>query len=197
MRSEARLFAGALVMIAAAATALVALPYLQLRNLGPPTGLHPYTSDQLRGRQEYIREGCIYCHSQQPRDRSQAPDGERGWGRASVAADYFYDTPHLLGTMRTGPDLFNIGARQPSMDWHLGHLYQPRAYVPGSIMPSFPFLFEMKPKAEPGDRVVTVPREFAPKEGVVVAKPAALDLASYLLSLDHTYPVIATDVASR
>jgi cytochrome c oxidase cbb3-type subunit 2 len=64
-------------------------------------------------------------------------------------------------------------------------------------MPSFPFLFEMKPKAEPGDRVVTVPREFAPKEGVVVAKPAALDLASYLLSLDHTYPVIATDVASR
>jgi cytochrome c oxidase cbb3-type subunit 2 len=197
MRSEARLFAGALVMIAAAATALVALPYLQLRNLGPPTGLHPYTSDQLRGRQQYIREGCIYCHSQQPRDRSQAPDGERGWGRASVAADYFYDTPHLLGTMRTGPDLFNIGARQPSMDWHLGHLYQPRAYVPGSIMPSFRFLFEMKPKAEPGDRVVTVPREFAPKEGVVVAKPAALDLASYLLSLDHTYPVIATNVASR
>jgi cytochrome c oxidase cbb3-type subunit 2 len=197
MRSEARLFAGALVMIAAAATALVALPYLQLRNLGPPTGLHPYTSDQLRGRQQYIREGCIYCHSQQPRDRSQAPDGERGWGRASVAADYFYDTPHLLGTMRTGPDLFNIGARQPSMDWHLGHLYQPRAYVPGSIMPSFRFLFEMKPKAEPGDRVVTVPREFAPKEGVVVAKPAALALASYLLSLDHTYSVVATDVASR
>jgi hypothetical protein len=42
-----------------------------------------------------------------------------------------------------------------------------------------------------------VPRDFAPKEGVVVAKPAALDLASYLLSLDHTYPVVATDVASR
>jgi cytochrome c oxidase cbb3-type subunit 2 len=197
MRSETRLFAGALVMIAAAATALVGLPYLQLRDLRPPTGLHPYTSDQLRGRQEYIREGCIYCHSQQPRDRNQAPDGERGWGRASVAADYFYDTPHLLGTMRTGPDLFNIGARQPSMDWHLGHLYQPRAYVPGSIMPSFRFLFETKPKAEPGDRVVMVPREFAPKEGVVVAKPAALALASYLLSLDHTYPVVATDVASR
>jgi cytochrome c oxidase cbb3-type subunit II len=197
MRSETQLFAGALVMIAAATAALVALPYLQLHALRPPTGLHPYTSAQLRGRQEYIREGCIYCHSQQPRDPSQAPDGERGWGRPSVAADYFYDTPHLLGTMRTGPDLFNIGARQPSMDWQLGHLFQPRAYVPGSIMPSFPYLFEVKPKAEPGDRVVSVPGEFAPHKGVVVAKPAALDLASYLLSLDHTYPVIVTDTPSR
>jgi cytochrome c oxidase cbb3-type subunit II len=197
VRSETRLFAGALVMIAAATAALVALPYLQLHHLRPPTGLHPYTSAQLRGRQQYIREGCIYCHSQQPRDRGQAPDAERGWGRASVAADYFYDTPHLLGTMRTGPDLFNIGARQPSIDWHLGHLYQPRAYVPGSIMPSFPFLFEVKPKAEPGDRVVAVPALFAPRNGVVVARPAALDLASYLLSLDHTYPVVATETPSR
>jgi cytochrome c oxidase cbb3-type subunit II len=197
MRRETKLFAGALVMIAAATAALVALPYLQLRDLLPPTGLHPYTSAQLRGRQEYIREGCVYCHSQQPRDRSQAPDAERGWGRASVPADYFYDTPHLLGTMRTGPDLFNIGARQPSIDWHLGHLYQPRAYVPGSIMPSFPYLFEIKPKAEPGDRVVAVPGAFAPPNAVVVAKPVALDLVSYLLSLDHTYAVVGTETASR
>ena len=197
MRSETRLFAGALVMIAAATTALVALPYLQLRDLRPPAGLHPYTSAQLRGRQVYIREGCIYCHSQQPRDRSQAPDRERGWGRASVAADYFYDTPHLLGTMRTGPDLFNIGARQPSIDWQLGHLYQPRAYVHGSIMPSFPYLFEVKAKAEPGDRVVMVPGDFASPNAVVVARPAALDLVSYLLSLDHTYPVVATETPSR
>ena len=77
----------------------------------------------------YIANGCIYCHSQQPRDPIQAPDDKRGWGRASVAADYHYDKPHLLGTMRTGPDLFNIGVRQPSADWHLGHLFQPRAYV--------------------------------------------------------------------
>jgi cytochrome c oxidase cbb3-type subunit II len=197
MLSETRLFVGAFVMIAAATAALVALPYLQLQDLKPPPGLHPYTSAQLRGRQEYIREGCVYCHSQQPRDRSQAPDADRGWGRASAPADYFYDTPHLLGTMRTGPDLFNIGARQPSVDWHLGHLFQPRAYVPGSIMPPFPFLFEVKPKAEPGDRVVAVPPQFAPTGGVVVAKPAALDLASYLLSLDHTYPLTVTDNPSR
>ena len=197
MRSETRLFAGAFVMIAAATAALVALPYLQFLDLKPPPGLRPYTSAQLRGRQEYIREGCVYCHSQQPRDRSQAPDMDRGWGRASVPADYFYDTPHLLGTMRTGPDLFNIGARQSSVDWHLGHLYQPRAYVPDSIMPSFSYLFEVKPKVEPGDRVVAVPPKFAPTEGVVVAKPAALDLVSYLLSLDHTYPLVVTDNPSR
>jgi cytochrome c oxidase cbb3-type subunit 2 len=193
MRSETRLFGGALAMIAAATIVMVVLPYFQLHDVKAPAGLHPYTSAQLRGRQEYIRQGCIYCHSQQPRDRAQAPDAARGWGRASVAADYFYDSPHLLGTMRTGPDLFNIGARQPSLDWHLGHLYQPRAFVPGSIMPSFPYLFDVKPKAEPGDRVVTLPPSFSPAQGVVVARPAALDLVSYLVSLDHTYPLAASD----
>ncbi len=177
MRSETSLFGGALAMIAAATAVLVVLPYFQLHDVKPPAGLHPYTSAQLRGR----------------RDRAQAPDAKRGWGRASVAADYFYDSPHLLGTMRTGPDLFNIGARQPSLDWNLGHLYQPRAFVPGSIMPSFPYLFEVKPKAEPGDRVVTLPPSVAPAQGVVVARPAALDLVSYLVSLDHTYPLASSD----
>jgi len=197
MRSETRLFGGALAMIAAATAALVALPYFQLHDVQPPPGLHPYTSAQLRGRLVYVQEGCLYCHSQQPRDRSQAPDMERGWGRPSVAGDYVYDQPQLLGTMRTGPDLFNIGARQPSADWHLGHLYQPRAYTPGSIMPAFPFLFEIKHQAEPGDRVVNLPQGFAPAAGVVVAKPAALDLVSYLLSLDHTYPAVATNTSSQ
>src|SRR3977135_523193 len=163
-------------MFDAETAALCALPYLQFPDLKPPPGLHPYTSAQLRGRREYIREGCVYCHSQQPRDRSQAPDMDRGWGRVSAPADYFYDAPHLLGTMRTGPDLFNIGARQSSVDWHLGHLSQPRAYVPGSIMPAFSYLFEVKPNAEPGDRVVAVPPKFAPTEGVGVAKRAELAL---------------------
>jgi cytochrome c oxidase cbb3-type subunit 2 len=194
MRSEkTRLFGGALTMIAVATAALVALPYMQLHDVRPPAGLHPYTTAQLRGREVYIGEGCLYCHSQQPRDRSQAPDMERGWGRPSVAGDYFYDKPHLLGTMRTGPDLFNIGARQPSADWHLGHLYEPRAYTPGSIMPGFPFLFEIKQQAEPGDRVVNLPKGVGPANGAVVAKPAALDLVSYLLSLDHTYPAVAAN----
>jgi cytochrome c oxidase cbb3-type subunit 2 len=92
--------------------------------------------------------------------------------------------------MRTGPDLFNIGARQPSKDWHLGHLYQPRAYVPGSIMPSYPYLFETKAAAEPGDEVVKLPPGQGPAGQVVVALPEALDLVKYLQGLNHTYPVL-------
>src|SRR5713101_6419145 len=176
MRSETRLFGGALAMIAAATAVLVVLPYFQLHDVKPPARLHPYTSAQLRGRQEYVRQGCIYCHSQQPRDRAQAPDAKRGWGRASVAADYFYDSPHLLGTMRTGPDLFNIGARQPSTHWHRAHLYQPRAYVPGSIMPSYPFLFDVKDKEDKGEQAISLPPGYAPIGKVVVATPEALDL---------------------
>src|SRR5262245_33762421 len=190
MLSTGKLLAGVLTCVAAATFLLVMLPYLQLHRLQPPEGLHPYTETQLRGREVYISEGCIYCHSQQPRDPSQGPDAKRGWGRPSVPADYYYDTPHLLGTMRTGPDLFNIGARQPSTTWHLGHLYQPRAFVPGSNMPSYPFLFVVKSKADSADTVVTVPPAFAPAGGVVVARRAALDLVQYLIALDHTYSPI-------
>ncbi|MDY0022525.1 cbb3-type cytochrome c oxidase subunit II [Arenimonas caeni] len=195
MESPAKLIAGAMVTLAVATATLVVLPYLQLKPLQPPAELKPYTEAQLRGRQQYIAHGCVYCHSQQPRDASQAPDATRGWGRASVAADYAYDRPHLLGTMRTGPDLFNIGARQPSEDWHLGHLYQPRAYVPGSNMPPYPFLFEVKDAAAPGDRVVTLPPGLGPPGGVLVARPEVRDLVAYLQSLDHTYPVPAPEAA--
>jgi len=193
VNSEKPLIAGAIAMVAVAGLLLVAIPYMQLKDVGPPDGLHPYTAAQQRGRDEYIRQGCMYCHSQQPRDRRQAPDGERGWGRPSVAGDYYYDKPHLLGTMRTGPDLLNIGARQPSADWQLGHLYQPRAYVSGSIMPSYPFLFDVKDRAEPGDRVVVLPAGAVPPGKVVVAQPRANDLAAYLLSLDRTYPVLKAE----
>ncbi len=188
--TEKTVVLGGMVMLAFATMVLVVLPYFQLRIITPPKGLKPYTTAQLRGRDIYIREGCVYCHSQQPRDKSQAPDAARGWGRASVAGDYFYDRPHLLGTMRTGPDLFNIGVRQPSADWHLGHLYQPRAYVPGSIMPSYPYLFDVKDAAEEGERVLQLPPEFAPSKKVVVATPAAVDLVKYLQSLDRSYPAI-------
>ncbi|MCU0617382.1 MAG: cbb3-type cytochrome c oxidase subunit II, partial [Gemmatimonadaceae bacterium] len=151
-----KLALGALAIIAFATGALVVLPYFTLHGVEAPAGLEPYTEAELRGRQSYIANGCIYCHSQQPRDPSVAPDMARGWGRPSVPGDYVYDRPHLLGTMRTGPDLFNIAVRQPSRDWHLGHLYQPRAYSPGSIMPAYPYLFERRRgPAVPGEVVVT------------------------------------------
>ena len=188
---ELRLIVVAMVILSGATALLVVMPYVLLRKVPPPAGLKPYTSEQLVGRQSYIANGCVYCHSQQPRDVTQAPDAARGWGRASVAGDYAHDTPHLLGTMRTGPDLLNIGARQPSKDWHLGHLYQPRAYTPGSVMPSYPFLFNVRQgSAKAGETVVNLPPALAQPGQVVVAKPEALALVSYLLSLDRTYPAL-------
>ncbi len=190
MESEYKLLSGAMVTLALATATLVVVPYMQLSDVPPSEGLKPYTEQQLRGREVYIAMGCVYCHSQQPRSQSQAPDFQRGWGRAPVAGDYYYDSPHLLGTMRTGPDLFNIGARQPSVDWNLGHLYEPRAYTPGSNMPAFPFMFKLKDKPEEGDKVVNLPPSYAPPDGkVVVATPEALDLVAYLIGLDHTYPI--------
>jgi len=194
--TETRLVVGALVALGVAAGLLVGLPYFLLRNVPPPAALKPYTAQQLRGRAIYVANGCIYCHSQQPRDPAQAPDESRGWGRPSVAADYAYDKPHLLGTSRTGPDLFNIGARQPSEDWQLGHLYQPRAYTQGSIMPAFPFLFRIhRGPPRPGETAINLPPQYAQAGMTVVATQQARDLAAYLLSLDHTYPILSASDA--
>jgi cytochrome c oxidase cbb3-type subunit 2 len=198
MENETKLAAGAMVALGVATAALVVLPYLQVHDVPAPAKLKPYTDAQLRGREVYVANGCVYCHTQQPRDRALAPDHERGWGRASVPGDYVYDKPHLLGSMRTGPDLLNIGARQPSRDWHLGHLYQPRAYVKESIMPSYPYLFSVKDAKEAereGEQPVALPPGYAPPEGkVVVPRPEALDLVKYLQALDRTYAVLPAPV---
>ncbi|MBS0466485.1 MAG: cbb3-type cytochrome c oxidase subunit II [Proteobacteria bacterium] len=191
MENETKLAAGAMVTFAIAVSALVILPYIQEHDVKPPEGLKPYTSAELRGRSVYIANGCMYCHSQQPRSTSFSPaDAKRGWGRASVPADYVYDRPHLLGSMRTGPDLFNIGVRQPSKDWQLGHLYQPRAYVPESIMPSYPYLFDVKDKVDPGEEALNLPPGTAPVGKVVVPTPEAQDLVKYLQALKREYPIL-------
>lgn len=191
MHSEAKLLSGGMAMLGIATGALVVIPYMTVRDVAPSPGLKPYSAAELRGRAQYVANGCVYCHSQQPRARAFAPDFQRGWGRASVAGDYAYDKPHLLGTMRTGPDLMNIGARQPSREWHLGHLYQPRAYVPGSIMPSYRYLFEARDKVEPGEVAVSIPPGWGPYgKQHVVARQEALDLVAYLLALDRTQPLI-------
>jgi cytochrome c oxidase cbb3-type subunit 2 len=194
MNRHLDLVIGALIAIMFATMLLVVFPYAQLADIKPPKGLKPYTEAQLRGRAVYIREGCIYCHSQQPRDPSMtSADMTRGWGRPSVPADYVYDRPPLLGTMRTGPDLFNIGVRQPSRDWHLLHLYQPRAVVPGSIMPAFPYLFHPVTGAK-GEVIVNVPDKFRHSgAGPLVASRDALDLIAYLQGLDHSYPIPVDD----
>jgi cytochrome c oxidase cbb3-type subunit II len=194
------LLLGSLATVSFAALVLVVLPRLLFVHVPPPAQLSPYTPVQARGRAVYIANGCLYCHSQQVRDPAYTTDVDRGWGpRASVPADYAYDRPALLGTMRTGPDLLNVGARLPDGNWHLIHLYQPRSLVPWSIMPSFPFLFEVKDSGSlaPGDRVVNVTGPHAPPRGrVVVATPDAVALVAYLLSLKREYPVAGPGAAA-
>lgn len=192
MKRTVAIMAGAALILLFATLMLVVMPYLQMASEPVPEGLEPYTEAELRGRQVYISEGCIYCHSQQPRDPGySAADSERGWGRAAVPGDYAYDQPHLMGTMRTGPDLFNIGARQPSEQWHLLHLYNPRAVSPDSTMPPYRYLFDVVSDPLETETAVAIPDPYGPDQGVVVTTQAVEDLVAYLKALDHTYPTDA------
>ena len=106
----------------------------------PVEGMKPYTALQLEGRDIYIREGCVQCHSQMI--RPFRAETER-YGHYSVAGESVWDHPFLWGSKRTGPDLARVGGRY-SDDWHRAHLYNPRNVVPESIMPAYPWLVENK-----------------------------------------------------
>lgn len=161
----------------------IAIPRWQVSEIDEKqiSAQEPYTEIQAYGRTKYIEYGCVYCHSQQVRDPSVGADKSFGWGRPSLASDYIYDKPHLLGTMRTGPDLSNIGSRQPSKTWHYLHFYDPRKMVKWSIMPGFPFLFDKKISEEkPSDNAYKVPGE---ENTWVIPKKEADALVEYMLSL--------------
>ncbi|HXF35490.1 MAG TPA: cbb3-type cytochrome c oxidase subunit II [Candidatus Acidoferrales bacterium] len=155
------------------------IPGVTMSATRPGPGVVPLGAAAQRGRDVYVAEGCSYCHTQQVRPLAQ----DRVFGRPSTGGDYAYATPELLGSERNGPDLSNIGARQPSDVWQEIHLYQPRALVAGSIMPAYKWLFTLKDRADPADVVVSVPPAYAPAGKVVVATQGALDLVAYLKSL--------------
>jgi cytochrome c oxidase cbb3-type subunit II len=191
------LYAGVLFAVVASYVGLVHLPQVQLWDLQPVTddqGIDRPTQpggDVLAGRRVYVDLGCIYCHSQQVRPPGFGADLDRGWGtRRSVARDYLWDRPHLLGTMRTGPDLANIGVRQPSDNWHYVHLYRPTLTSPGSTMPPHPFLFELRQveRERPHD-AIDMPPGTLPEGYVLVPTTRARQLVAYLKSLDQSYPV--------
>lgn len=104
----------------------------------PIEGLEPLKPLELEGRDIYIREGCNTCHSQMI--RPLRAEVER-YGHYSVAGELVYNRPFLWGSKRTGPDLARVGGLY-SDSWHRAHLYDPRAVVPESNMPAFPWLFE-------------------------------------------------------
>ena len=110
--------------------------FFQKSTTEPVTGLKPYTALQLAGRQVYVREGCVGCHSQMI--RPFRAETER-YGHYSVAGESVYERPFLWGSKRTGPDLARVGGRY-SDEWHRVHLINPRDVVPESNMPAYPWL---------------------------------------------------------
>jgi cytochrome c oxidase cbb3-type subunit II len=146
------------------------LPVLNQESLQEPTAnTKPYTAVELTGRDIYIREGCSVCHSQQI--RPLIAEVER-YGPYSRAGEFVYDRPFLWGSKRTGPDLHRIGGKF-SDDWHRVHLIDPRAVVPESIMPGYPWLASRD----------------ASQTGDIVAKMQALS------TLGHTYTQEQIDAA--
>jgi len=110
--------------------------FLVKTNIPTIASVKPYTPLELQGRDLYIREGCLGCHSQLIRPfRSEV---ER-YGEYSKAGEYVYDHPFLWGSKRTGPDLMREGKKYPNV-WHYYHMNDPRLMSPGSIMPPFPWL---------------------------------------------------------
>ena len=124
---------------------------------------------------------------------SKGADIERGWGlRRTVGRDYLLDTPVMLGSQRIGPDLSNLGNRNPDTNWHLVHLFDPRLTVKDSVMPSYRYLFEKRPLngvAAPdalrfnGELVIDdLGRQ-------VIPRSSAKELVAYLMSLRLDQPI--------
>ncbi len=112
--------------------------FLVKTNIPTISSVKPYTPLELQGRDLYMREGCVNCHSQLIRPfRSEV---ER-YGEYSKAGEYVYDHPFLWGSKRTGPDLMREGKKYPNV-WHYYHMNDPRLMSPGSIMPPFAWLSE-------------------------------------------------------
>lgn len=115
------------------------MPMLMIdENVPKIASVKPYTPLELQGRDIYIREGCVGCHSQMVRPfRSET---ER-YGEYSKSGEFIYDRPFLWGSKRTGPDLHRLGGKYPN-SWHYNHMLDPTSTSPGSVMPPYPWLLE-------------------------------------------------------
>jgi cytochrome c oxidase cbb3-type subunit 2 len=186
-----KLFSTAFLFFAGLTVLVAIIPAINnQKNNAPLPNATELSEEAEKGKEIFIANGCVACHTQQVRN----VDMDRMWGeRPSIAADYannhridvWRNTATLMGTERTGPDLTNIGNRQPSADWNLVHLYNPRIVVKQSIMPAYPWLFETKSNPSKSDVIVNVPANYldAPEGSKVVATQKAMQLIAYLQSL--------------
>jgi cytochrome c oxidase cbb3-type subunit 2 len=199
MKSGPLLFVSAFLTLGASFWGLVLAPQIQLggqdlRAIEPTGQLYPSGRLGLgkEGESVYRAHGCVECHTQQIRPRGWGSDIERGWGiRRTVAQDYLRDHPVQLGSLRAGPDLANIGLRQPSAEWQLKHLYHPRTLLPKSTMPPYRFLFaERKKQGLPTPDTLKLDGPWTPPEGFeIVPTDEARALVAYLLSLHADVPL--------
>lgn len=211
---------GALLTFTSSWLGLVLLPYWQMqgeqafvKNPGDDPYPRPLSPLALAGQKVYQANGCMYCHTQQVRSETfgnwwedgqmkTGADIKRGWGlRRTVSRDYIHDSPVMLGTMRTGPDLANVGARRYSEAWHHMHLLNPRAVNSWSIMPSFAFLYQRE-KVTGGvksDKALKLGREWTlnpglrwvPSDAEKAAKPD-LDWGIWLTAEETEYQIVPT-----
>jgi len=221
MQRPGTLFTGIFGAFALSFGTMVFIPYSELSSLQPqvqwdegqnsPADVYP-VARHLAGREVYVGEGCIYCHSQQVRDPQYGPDMERGWGpRRTVARDHIFEDVPLVGNMRLGPDLANFGwtAKVAQKDgtektvrmwrnehendlkkpaerderWIYRHLFIPTSIFTDSKCPPYPFLFERREIGEkPSPNAVAVDGKFEYTPTLEAEK-----LAQYLLALDRSH----------
>ena len=133
-----QLLVASLVMILVGSLVELIPTFMVKSNVATIESVKPYTSLELEGRDIYIREGCVSCHSQLVRPfRSET---ER-YGEFSKSGEFVYDHPFLWGSKRTGPDLHREGGKYPD-SWHYHHMREPSSMSPGSIMPNYAWLLE-------------------------------------------------------
>jgi cytochrome c oxidase cbb3-type subunit I/II len=137
-RKPIQLLVGSLIMILIGSLVELIPTFMVKSNVPTIEAVKPYTSLELEGRDIYIREGCVGCHSQLVRPfRSET---ER-YGEFSKSGEFVYDHPFLWGSKRTGPDLHREGGKYPD-SWHYHHMREPQSMSPGSIMPAYDWLYE-------------------------------------------------------
>jgi cytochrome c oxidase cbb3-type subunit I/II len=137
-RKPIQLLVASLIMILIGSLVELIPTFMVKSNVPTIEAVQPYTSLELEGRDIYIREGCVGCHSQLVRPfRSET---ER-YGEFSKSGEFVYDHPFLWGSKRTGPDLHREGGKYPD-SWHYHHMREPQSMSPGSIMPAYSWLYE-------------------------------------------------------
>ncbi len=134
------LLVGILIMVSIGGMVQIAPLFWVDSTIEKVKGMRPYTPLEQAGRDIYVREGCYNCHSQMI--RTLRDEVER-YGHYSLAAESMYDHPFQWGSKRTGPDLARVGGKY-SDQWQADHLINPRALVPESIMPGYPWLSQTK-----------------------------------------------------